>query len=63
MNPRYTLVSGTVRQFLGPNNFADIPTIVRIDTKTGQAWFLESVPPTGMEWVNITERGDKPAHD
>jgi hypothetical protein len=61
MNQRYTMVSGTVRWYQG-NNQVDIPTIVRLDTQTGQAWLLEFVQQIGFSWVNIIERGAPPQH-
>lgn len=57
---RYIMISGTVREFVGPNNVVDIPTIVRLDTQTGQTWWLQAIPQGGVGWVNIGERGAPP---
>lgn len=62
MNQRYMMVAGTVRQVLPNNNVVDIPTIIRLDTQTGQAWFAEGLPQGGFSWLNIIERGAPPAH-
>lgn len=61
MNQRYTMVAGTVRWYQG-NNPTDIPTVVRLDTQTGQAWLLEFVQGAGFSWVNVIERGAAPQH-
>lgn len=62
MGQRYLLMTGTIRNVVGPNTF-DIPSFVRLDTKTGQAWVLEIIPGAGMQWVGVGERGPLPAHD
>jgi hypothetical protein len=63
VNQRYMMIAGTVRQILGPNNTIDVPTIIRLDTKTGEAWFLEGIMPTGFSWFNVVEKGAPPPHD
>jgi hypothetical protein len=53
---RYMTIAGTVRFFNPDRTTTDIPTILRLDTKTGQAWFLEGLQAGGIQWVAVTDR-------
>ena len=61
MNQRFTMVAGTIRQNISPTKVVDVPTIIRLDTQTGEGWYLEGNDQRFL-WISIEERGVPPAH-
>ena len=59
MDQRYVVSAGTIRSFVNPNNPTDLPTFVRVDTKTGHAWAME-LTSQGIFWVDVAEKGQQP---
>ena len=63
MEQRYVVLAATFRNFQQGQQPTDIPTIIRLDTNTGQAWFLEGIQGQGVVWVGVKEAGPAPVHE
>jgi hypothetical protein len=66
ISPAYGLRSGAIYETRSRQNQAiDFPTIIRLDTKTGQSWYLEGPQSLGggIQWLAITENSPQPIHD